>query len=95
MGLVYAFSLPERFENGTETPRHTMSSENQSSIAPEASRPAVLLLHGFSLEEADQYFGPRPQLGPPLGPRLAQLKAWPTQSAQAAFLERFRALATG
>lgn len=50
MGLVYAFSLPERFENGTETPRHTMSSENQSSIAPEASRPAVLLLHGFSLD---------------------------------------------
>jgi 5'-deoxynucleotidase YfbR-like HD superfamily hydrolase len=52
------------------------------------------LLAGFAQEEAERYFGRPAQLAADLQHRLLALEAWPTQKAQALFLERFAALSS-
>jgi uncharacterized protein len=52
-------------------------------------------LAGFSLEEADRYFGRPDGLPQALQSSLSALEAAPAAEAQAAFLERFRALGGG
>ena len=47
------------------------------------------VLAGFDLKEAEQFFGAPHGVAPALAARLTMLEAWPTQQAQAKFLELF------
>lgn len=53
------------------------------------------VLAGFTVDEAERYFGPRVAVPPPVGSLLPRLSAQPSFVMQEAFLSRFRLLSDG
>lgn len=84
-------AIHRRFGIATELP------ETVSAAIKAADRIAAYfeatLLAGFSTAEGERYFGRPEGLPEVVRVRLEGLTAWPTAKAQAAFLERFTALA--
>ena len=79
-----AFGLP-----GTLPAHVTSAIKDADRVAAyfEATR-----LAGFSLDEAEQFFG-HPEVPPALATHLEKMAPWPANDAQARFLERFSQLA--
>ena len=79
-----AFGLP-----GTLPAHVTSAIKDADRVAAyfEATR-----LAGFSLDEAEQFFG-NPEVPPALATHLEKMAPWPANDAQARFLERFSQLA--
>lgn len=49
-------------------------------------------LAGFSIPEAEQFFGVPANLSPPISARLRALEPWPVETAQRSFLDRYEVL---